>query len=320
MKAVVVHAFDAPPQYDDFKEPVAEAGEVEVEVLASGLHPLVKGLARGTHYGTSTALPFIAGVDGVGRLADGTRVYFGGVRRPFGTMAQRAVAPRTRCLPLPPGSDDALAAAAANPGMSGWLALTYRAELARGETVLILGATGVAGQMAVQIAKLLGAGRVIATGRNPEVLAKLTALGADAVVRLDQPQDELVRALIDAGGSAGIHVIVDYVWGRPAEAAIAAITRIGLDHAAPRVRFVQAGESSGSTIALGASVLRSSGLIILGTGIGTVPWSRIFEAVPEVLSRVASGEVRVEVERVPLADVADAWGRAGDGRRVVLMA
>jgi NADPH:quinone reductase-like Zn-dependent oxidoreductase len=320
MRAAVVRAFDAPPRYEeDFAEPEVGEGEVLVHVHAAGIHPLVKALANGTHYGSGDGLPFVPGVDGVGNLEDGARVYFGGVRRPFGTMAALAAAPRAMCVPLPEGMDEAVAAAAANPGMSAWLALTWRARLAPGETVLVLGATGVAGQMAVQMAKRLGAGRVIAAGRNPEVLAKLADLGADVTVSVDQAPEELARALAREGGSAGIHVIVDYLWGKPAEAAIAAVTRKGFQHEAPRVRFVQVGASSGATLTLPAAVLRSSGLEITGTGAGTVPWARIFEAVPEVLAQVAAGALRVDVQRMRLTEVASAWQAAGEGRRIVLV-
>lgn len=138
-------------------------------------------------------------------------------------------------------------------------------------------------------------------------------------MRVDQPRDDLVRALKSAAGSAGIQVVVDYLWGAPAEAAIAAVTRKGLDHAAPPVRLVQVGSSSGATLTLPADVLRSSGLSIMGTGVGTASWAQIFAAVPQVLAKVAAGAVRVDVERVPLAEVESVWKRAGEGRRVVLV-
>ena len=189
MNAAVVDSFDAPPQYTSFAEPVAGDGERLVSVTAAGLHPIVKALAKGTHYGSSRELPFVAGVDGVGRLEDGTRVFFGVARSPFGTLSERSVAANWMCLPLPEGVDDVTAAGIANPAMSSWVALTARAKFVAGESVLVLGATGVAGQLAVQIAKRLGARRVVAAGRNPQSLEKLKALGADAVISLDQDAD-----------------------------------------------------------------------------------------------------------------------------------
>ncbi len=245
MKAAVIHTFGAAPHFEEFPDPTPGAGEALVQVLAAGLHPIVRVLADGSHYGSTHTLPMIPGIDGVGRLDDGTRVYFGMTRPPYGTMAERAVVPRQMCLPLPESLDDATAAALFNPGMSAWLALTWRAQLAAGETVLILGATGASGQLAVQMAKLFGAGKVIAAGRNPQILSRLAALGADTTISLDQPDQDLTEAIVQAAGDTGIHVIIDYLWGRPTEAAIAAVTREGLTHAAPRVRLVEVGQMAG---------------------------------------------------------------------------
>ncbi len=186
MNAAIVNAFDVPPRYGSFDDPVAAEGERLVSVTAAGLHAVVKSLANGTHYGSTGELPFIPGVDGVGKLQDGTRVYFGVARKPFGTFSEHAPAAAWMCLPLPEGIDDATAAGIANPAMSSWVALTARAKFVGGESVLILGATGVAGQLAVQIAKRLGARRVVAAGRNPQALEQLLELGADATVSLDQ--------------------------------------------------------------------------------------------------------------------------------------
>ena len=194
MYAAVVHAFDAPPRYTTFADPVAAEGERLVKVSAAGLHPIVKALAKGTHYGSSGELPFIAGIDGVGKLEDGTRVFFGIARSPFGTFAERALAASWMCLPLPEAIDDVTAAGIANPAMSSWAALTARAKFVAGESVLILGATGVAGQLAIQVAKRLGARRVVAAGRDPKALETLKTLGADAVISLDQDQASLVSA------------------------------------------------------------------------------------------------------------------------------
>jgi NADPH:quinone reductase-like Zn-dependent oxidoreductase len=142
VNAAVIHASGEPPQFEQFSEPVPAENEVLVQVLAAGLHPVVKALASGSHYGSTGGVPFIPGVDGVGRLDDGVRVYFAMVRRPYGTMAERAVAPRSMCWPLPAGLDDTTAAAIANPGMSALLGLSRRAKLVPGESVLVLGATG----------------------------------------------------------------------------------------------------------------------------------------------------------------------------------
>jgi NADPH:quinone reductase-like Zn-dependent oxidoreductase len=219
-------------------------------------------------------------------------------------------------MPLPDEIDDATAAAIMNPGVAAWLALSWRAELAEGETALIMGATGVSGQLAVQLARRMGAGRIIAAGRNSAVLARLTQLGADVTVQLGSEDD--AAALAKAAGEGGIDVIVDYLWGEPTEAAIRAISRRGLTHVAPRVRLVEIGQSAGATLTLPAEVLRSSGLVISGSGAGTIPVEKVVSEIPTFMSIVASGGLQIEVEEIPLADVAAAWMRPNNGHRVVL--
>ena len=267
-------------------------------------------LASGEHYGSQGTLPMIPGIDGTGRGSDGTRVYFGGVRPPYGSMAQRAAAGFV--LPLPDGLDEVTAAAVVNPGVGAWLALTRRAALQPGETVLVLGATGVSGRIAVALAARMGAGRVIAAGRNRAVLDQLPAT---VTVELGGPDD--AAALAEAAGQDGIHVIVNYLWGQPTEAAIAAVTRRGLAHAAPRVRLVEVGQMAGPVIALPADVLRSSGLEVLGSGPGTIPLTDIVGAIPQVMAIAATGDLPIDIDEMPLAEVEVAWQRGG-GRRIVL--
>src|SRR5262245_50861756 len=173
MKAAVLHALGKPPHFEDFPEPKPNQGEVIVHVKAASLKNIDKMMASGSHYDSHTKLPVVCGIDGVGRLDDGTRVYCGGSRPPFGMMAERTVVSRSWCLSIPDGVDDVTAAALPNPALSSWLSLVWRANLKPGETVLILGATGVAGKLAVQIARHLGAGRVVAAGRNEQVLKTL---------------------------------------------------------------------------------------------------------------------------------------------------
>ena len=276
MNAAVLHASGKPPSFESFAEPVAADGEVLVHVTASSLKPVDKQMATGAHYGSPREFPVICGMDGVGRLGDGTRVFFAGARRPYGAMAERTVVHRARCWPVPDALDDVTAAALVNPGMSAWLSVEWRAKLATGETVLVLGATGVTGRLAVQIAKLLGAGRVIAAGRNAQALETLRVLGADELVPLGNAETELTQELAHAIGEKGIDVIIDYLWGKPTEALLAAITRSDFAAAhSRRTRLVQAGESAGPTIQLPAAALRSSTLEILGS---LVAHARILEA------------------------------------------
>ena len=250
MNAAVVKTFDAPPSYETFADPIPAEGESLVTIAAAGLHPIVKALANGSHYGSTGQLPFVPGVDGVGRLEDGTRVFFGVSRSPFGTFSERGLAASWMCLPLPEQLDDVTAAGITNPAMSSWLALAGRAKFVAGESVLILGATGVAGQLAVQIAKRLGARRVVAAGRNPEALAKLKELGANAVISLDLDHDSLVAAFRSEYAEAGVDVVLDYLWGTPAQSLIEAISQRGLSNKAPRLRYIQIGNSAGPVISL----------------------------------------------------------------------
>ena len=317
MNAAIVESFAKPPRYGSFADPVAEAGEVLVQVEAAGLHPIVKALANGTHYGSTGALPFVPGVDGAGRLEDGTRVYFGVSRPPFGTFAERAVTNSALFVRLPDGLESLTAAAIANPGMSSWVALQFRAKFVAGESVLILGATGAAGHLAVQIAKRLGARRVVAAGRNAAALAAAKELGADAVISLEQPREDLVAAFRSEIAEHGVDVVLDYLWGDPAEAVLAAIAQKGLSHAAPRIRFVQIGQSAGATITLAGATLRSSGVELLGSGFGSASMQEIFAALAEFFKEAAKSAFATQVKSVALRDVESLWSAPDGGARLV---
>lgn len=287
-----------------------------VDVGAAGLHPLVRALAHGAHYGSSGSLPFVPGVDGVGRLEDGTRVFFMLPRSPLGSFAERSVAARSTCLPLPEGLDDATAAASGNPAMSSWVGLKVRAQFAAGETVLILGATGSAGQLAIQIAKRMGARRVIAVGRDPQE-ARLKELGADAVVSLNRERGELVSAYRREWAESGVDVVLDYLWGQPAEVLLEAIGQKGLQHAAARIRYVQIGSVAGDPISLPAATLRSSRLELLGSGFGSASTEQIVQSISEFFQESARAPFRMDIETVPLRDVEAIWTRPDQGARLV---
>jgi NADPH:quinone reductase-like Zn-dependent oxidoreductase len=316
MKAAVVSSFSAPPQYAVFADPAPATGEVLVRVTAAGLHPIVKALANGSHYGSTGQLPFVPGVDGVGRLDDGTRVFFGGLRDPFGTMAEHAAVPREMCLPIPNSLDDVTMAAMMNPGMSSWAALAGRADFVAGESVLILGATGSAGHLAVQIAKRMGARRIVAAGRNPELLEQTRALGADATISLRLEHEALVAALREEILGNGIDVVLDYVWGSVAEAALAAIAQKGLDHKSRRLRYIEIGASAGQTITLPGAALRSSGLELLGSGFGSVSMEKLFAAVAAFVKAAAERPFAIETVAAPLSEVERLWTTPERGRLV----
>lgn len=312
MHAAVVSALGQPPTFQPFPEPAPADGEVLVHVRAAGLHPIVKALASGKHYAATGELPMVPGVDGVGMLDDGRRVYFGFARKPWGTMAERAFVPRDKCIPIPDGLSDTLAAALPNPGMSAWLSLKDRAALVPGETVLICGATGVAGRLAIQFARRLGAKRIIGAGRNA---GSLKDAGLDAIVNLSLPDDQVREAF--AAAANGIDVVIDYLWGRPTELLLEALAKRFSQSGGRPIRLVEVGESAGKQISLPGSTLRSIDLRLLGSGFGSVSLDGILAAIPTLFSIAASGNLTIEVEPTPLSDVEAAWTRDSAGRRIV---
>lgn len=316
MNAAVVNVLGQPPRYQAFPEPDPGEGEVLIHVRAAGLHPIVKALASGTHYAAEGQVPMVPGVDGIGiRDDDGSRVFFGFARHPFGTMSERTVTAPARCMPVPEGLDDAIAAAIPNPGMSAWLSIKDRAALAPGETILINGATGVAGRMAIQIARHLGAKKIIGSGRN---LDSLRDARVDATIQLDQPEDDLRKSLA-AHVEEGIDVVLDYLWGRPAELILEAIAKSFRPDRARSIRMVEVGESAGKTITLPGATLRSVDLKLLGSGFGSVALDRILAAMPTLFGLAAKGDLTIDIERIPLRNVESAWTRKTEGRRIVFV-
>jgi len=218
------------PDYGEFHGPVWRGGLEIITVTAAALTNLTKGRAAGSHYSADNHYPFVPGVDGVGALADGRRVYFAMPEAPFGAMAEQTLVDPRRTITLPDNLDDVAAAALANPGMSCFAALVERARFQAGETVLINGATGAAGLVAVQVAKQLGARKVIVTGRNAQELEALRPLGADVGIPFDfRPENlqgggDFEQALTTAFAD-GLDVVVDYLWGSSARTIIVAVPK-----------------------------------------------------------------------------------------------
>jgi NADPH:quinone reductase-like Zn-dependent oxidoreductase len=315
MKAAVVESFENPPRYSTFVEPKPGEGETLVKVRAAALSNLVKGQASGKHYSSGSQMPFVPGFDGVGTLPDGRRVYFFGPRAPFGAMAEWSVAAASRTILLPDAVDDVTAAALGNPGLASWGALLGRARLQPGESVLVNGGTGVAGQQAIQVAKYLGAKKLIATGRDEAALGRLRELGADETISLRQSETGLVEAFRRA--LAGVDVVLDYLWGQSAECLLAAAKGRGSPAGEPRIRYVQIGSMGGEAISLKAELLRSSGVELMGSGLGSLSGTAIVEALGRMFEAAALSAPKIEIEGVPLSDVEAAWGRTESGRRTV---
>jgi NADPH:quinone reductase-like Zn-dependent oxidoreductase len=305
MHAAVVRSFDHPPRYEIWDTPApVGTDETLVDVLAVGLHPRVRTDASGRHYTSTGTLPMVPGIDGVGRLPDGQRVYFVAPDDIRGTMADHAVVDLRRTVSLPETVDITKVAAALNPAMSAWVALRRRVPLKPGQSVLVLGATGNAGGMAVQVAKRLGAARVVGAGRDPERLAELRSLGADEIVTLGD--DPAVTAERLAGAAAEVDVVLDYVWGEPAALAIMAILKARADRS--RVMdWIQIGAMAGPTIELPSVALRSANLRLQGSGQGAISTQAYVAELPSLVDEIGAGAIRVNVRSVPLADVEAAW-------------
>jgi NADPH:quinone reductase-like Zn-dependent oxidoreductase len=310
MKAAVVTAFDTGPVYGEFPEPEASGpDEIVVDVVAAGLHPRVRSQADGSHYTSTDALPLVPGVDGVGRGPDGRLRYFVLPDTTFGSMAERTVVDVRRSVVLPEDADPVAVAAAMNPAMSSWVALRRRVGFRAGQDVLVLGATGNAGRTAVQAARRLGAGRVVAAGRDTERLAAVAALGATATTTLDP--DDLGAAAAD------VDVVLDYVWGEPTAAAMAAVVTARTDRSRP-LTWVAIGSVAGPAAAIPSAALRAARLQIVGSGQGSVPTGDIVAELATLAGEIGAGTFAVDAAAVPLGDVEHVWREPVHTGRVVL--
>jgi NADPH:quinone reductase-like Zn-dependent oxidoreductase len=307
------------PSYGEFHSPV-RGEEIEViTVTAAPLTNLTKSRASGSHYSADNHYPFVPGVDGVGTFPDGRRVYFAMPEAPFGAMAEQTLVDPRRTITLPDNLDDVAAAALANPGMSCFAALVERARFQAGETVLINGATGSAGIVAVQVAKQLGAGKVIVTGRNTQELETLRPLGADIVVPFDlRPENlqgvEHFEQALTAAFVEGLDVVVDYLWGTSARTIIVAVAK-AVEDAHP-VRFIQVGEASREPVELPAAALRSSAIQLMGSGLKSVPLPKLLEGIRQTFDLAAHGKLYLPTEIVPLSTVTENWEASGKPRLV----
>ncbi len=323
MKAAVIYRKGELPQYvADFPEPeVQNENEVLISVKASAVKNLDKMRASGKHYSTGNEewTAKIPGGDGVGLLADGTRVYGIGIS---GMLAGKATVEKGSIVKLPENIGDAMAAALPNAVMGSALALRFRAGLQAGETVLVNGATGVTGKIAVQLARYYGAKKIIATGRNEQSLKELLTLGADEVISLRQDDETVVSRIKDIHKATPVDIVIDYLWGHSAELILASLKGSGgFSH---RTRFITIGGMAGDTITLSSSVLRSTDIQLSGSGLGT--WSReevkmlITEIMPEMFRLAADGKLKIETVNVKLEDIGEAWDMPVEGgKRLVVM-
>jgi NADPH:quinone reductase-like Zn-dependent oxidoreductase len=309
------------PKYADFPDPVAQNdNQVLINVTAASVKNLDKGRASGAHYASYKHLPALVGIDAVGTLPDGRRVYGSSTT---GTIAEKALIDSHTYTVLPDHIDDVTAAALPNAVMGAALALHYRAGMKAGDTVLINGATGVTGQAAIQIARHYGAKKIIATGRNPETLKMLPDLGADELVSLQQEDQFIIQQLKEIHANSPVDIVIDYTWGHPAELLLEVLKGGGLHVGTHKVRFVTVGGMAGDKIQLSSAVLRSSAIEVLGSGIGSLPQEAMdklyAEVLPEMFELAASGKLKIDTVTRSLEHVEVAWFEdIPSGKRLVI--
>lgn len=312
MRAAVITKLGEPPEIREVPEPVPGESEVLVEVECVPLNPVDISIGAGRFYGGHPPLPYVPGEEAIGkRLDTGEPVWVYG--RFSGGLAERLAAPAAALIPVPEGADPVLAGASGIGGMTGWLPVTWRAPVREGDRVLVLGATGTVGLVALQAAKLRGAARLVAAGRDPGGLERARRLGADDVVGLDGA-DDLVDRLRAACGGDGPTYVVDPLWGAPLAAAAEACAR----HA----RIVHLGQSAGPEATLKSSVVRGKSLDLHGLSTGQTPRDVLRREYAQLLQHVMQGEIEIEAERVPFEQVAEAWRRQASGspkRKLVVL-
>lgn len=321
MKAAVLRQFGAAPKYEDYTDPVPQnTDQLILNVTAAAVKNIDKLRASGTHYASYKQLPAIVGLDGVGKLQDGTRVYAMGIA---GIIAEKALIQKGNYTPLPDSIDDVTAAALPNGVIGAAMALLYRAHMKKGEAVLINGATGVTGLLAVQLAKHYGASRIITTGRNATLLEQTKKLGATDTISLHQDAEAIIKQIKDIHAATPIDIVIDYLWGKPVEMIITALKGGGVNSFTPRVRIVTVGEMAGPVINLPSGILRSSAIEILGSGIGSISKEAIVEfntkVLPEVFKLSAEGKIHMDTVTAPLTEIEKAWNMdPGPGKRLVI--
>jgi NADPH:quinone reductase-like Zn-dependent oxidoreductase len=321
MKAAVIYARGEMPQYTDFPEPVVQnEDEILISVKAAAIKHFDKGRASGKHYSATDKKQnaTVIGGDGVGLIADGTRVFALGVS---GMIAEKAVIEKNRMVLLPQGIDNITAAALPNAVAGSAMALRFRANIKTGETVLINGATGFTGKIAVQIAKHYGAKKIIATGRNEETLKSLLELGADETISIKQTDKQIVEQIKAIHSNTPIDIIIDYLWGHTAELILSSLK--GKGSFTHKTRFVSIGAVTGDTIQLSAENLRSVDIQLSGSGLGS--WTKnemkllFSEILPEIFQLAADKKIKVDTENVSLTDIEKLWEmEVADGKRLVI--
>lgn len=317
MKAAVLHELGTRPKFETFNDPQPNSEQVIVAVKAASIKQLDKIKASGKHYTKYPHFPIVVGTDGTGTLEDGTPIYAWGIT---GMLAEKALVQKDNWTVLPDGITFEVAAALPNALIGSDMALLYRAKMEAGQTILINGATGVTGKIAMQMAKYRGASKIIVTGRNEEILNELKALGADEIISLKQNDEAIIEQIQQIHNDSRIDIVLDYLWGHPVELILQAFKSLP----PRRIKLVTVGEMAGSTISLASGTLRSTQIELLGSGIGSITPSEMTsymkDVLPTIFKLAASGELVIDIETVPLSDIESIWNKQEQpGKRFVTL-
>lgn len=321
MKAAVLGKLGETPNYKDFPNPEIQGDDqLVLEVKAAAVKNLDKLQASGEHYSSQKELPAVVGMDGVGTLEDGTRVYAKGIT---GMIAEKALINKYAYTKIPSNLDFDMAAALPNAVLGAAMSLKVRGDIKEGQNVLINGATGVTGQMAVQIAKHYGAKTIITTGRNPENLEKTKSFGASETVSLKQDDEAIVEQIKKIHKETPIDLVIDYLWGNPIELILTALKGGGLDNTTPKTRIVSVGTMAGETINLASGILKSSAIEILGSGFGSLSEKDLEKfsqkILPEMFQLAAEGKLTMELAEGNIENIEKLWdSKIDSGKRLVV--
>lgn len=316
MKAAVLHQLGTNPKFETINDPQPTSEQTIITIKAAAIKQLDKVKASGKHYTKYPYFPIAVGTDGTGILEDGTRIYASGIT---GMLAEKALVQKGNWTVLPDGISFETAAALPNALIGSDMALLYRAKMEAGQTILINGATGVTGKIAVQMAKYRGASRIIVTGRNETILNELKELGADEIISLHQNDATILEQLQNIHETTPIDIVLDYLWGHPMELILQAFKSLP-----PRkIKIITVGEMAGTNISLPSGTLRSTQIELLGSGIGSLSMNEIAtymkEILPSVFELAANGKLIIDIELAKLKDIETIWTKQEQpGKRFVV--
>lgn len=320
MKAAILQQLGQPPVYGEYPDPVPAENQLLINIKAASVKNLDKARAGGTHYASYSNLPTTIGIDGVGVLEDGRKVYAQGIT---GMIAEKAIVSPHQITELPEGIDYETAAALPNAIIGSAMALIVRAEIKEGQNILINGGTGVTGMIAIQLARHYKANRIIVTGRNEEQLQKAIQLGADSSISLKQDDDSIITQLKTIHSENHIDIVIDYLWGKPMELILKSVKGDSVSHESGKVRVVTVGEMAGATINLSSGLLRSSDIELMGSGFGSLSPKDLENfnnnILPQMFQLAANGQLSIETDVEPLSNIQEAWNKEiGSGKRLVI--